>query len=97
MSPKHNQRPNYGSSERKKQNIRGHDAVLHHFQRTGEKVTIFLATAIRFPRQQSSSSFINGTLTQYDAYTITLEVEGQTHPIILFKGNVLGLTKSQLG
>lgn len=91
---RHNNRPNYGSNERKKQGIRGHDAALYGMVRGEEQVMVFLNSSMKLPLSGESKTLV-GKIVQYDAYTVTMELEHEKlkNPLILFKSNIGGLTK----
>ena len=91
---RHNSRPNYGSNERKKQGIRGHDAALYGMVRGEDKAMIFLNSSMNIPGLGDVKNII-GKIVQYDAYTVTMQPDSSDliNPLILFKGNIGGLTK----
>ncbi|CDT54012.1 hypothetical protein VCR15J2_390120 [Vibrio coralliirubri] len=70
---------NYGSQERKKQGIRGHDAHLLDLLRREADIEL----------HANSGLVIKGKLKSYDAFTITVEI-GKPTPFTVFKSSLLG-------
>ncbi|MEO9497554.1 MAG: hypothetical protein ABJG42_23985 [Vibrio splendidus] len=71
--------PNYGKADRKKDNIRGHDAQLHSLVKNETRVSIVDITKEKF----------TGVITGYDAFTITLASLCSDTPITFFKGSLI--------